>query len=256
MLRQEVYTGAQPFVYALCCREDRQQVEGLLEILQKNDCRLWWDRGVLEEVPPPAVEARPVEEAQLVLAFLSARAVEDHGFRKTFNRSILKGRPMAAVLLEPVELSPLMVAQLALEQVQTVDYALCRTDGACCLTLLQLPQIKHCLEEGKTIHIPKSSTKKYYLKRKSTGEEIQITKDGFTVGRKLTCDYAVEDNESISRVHAVFHLSNGVCTVVDNHSTNKVYVNDRELEEEERFQLKSGDVLELGTEGFIVDVIE
>ena len=43
---------------------------------------------------------------------------------------------------------------------------------------------------------------------------------------------------------------------MDHHSTNKVYVNDRELDEEEQFQIKSGDVLELGTETFIVDVIE
>ena len=125
-----------------------------------------------------------------------------------------------------------------------------------CLALLQLPAMKPCLEEGKTIHIPKASIKKYYLKRRSTGEAIQISKDEFTVGRKLTCSYAIPDNESISRIHAVFHLKNGICTVMDHHSTNKVYVNNRELDEEEQCQIKSGDVLELGTETFIVDVIE
>ena len=250
MLMQEDYTENLPFVYALCCPADWERVSPLLEILQKNDCRLCWDQ------PSAAGNAPAAENAEVILAFLSRQSVEDHSFRSRFNRSILGGKPVAAVLLDPVELSPVMKAQLELEQVTAVDYAVCHTDGACCLALLQLPAMKPCLEEGKTIHIPKASIKKYFLKRRSTGEAIQISKDEFTVGRKLTCSYAIPDNESISRIHAVFHLKNGICTVMDHHSTNKVYVNDRELDEEEQFQIKSGDVLELGTETFIVDVIE
>ena len=151
MLMQEDYTENLPFVYALCCPADWERVSPLLEILQKNDCRLCWDQ-------PSAAG-----NAEVILAFLSRQSVEDHSFRSRFNRSILGGKPVAAVLLDPVELSPVMKAQLELEQVAAVDYAVCHTDGACCLALLQLPAMKPCLEQGKTIDIPKPSLKKYYL---------------------------------------------------------------------------------------------
>lgn len=254
MLTQEAYTERLPFVYGICCPADWDRVSSLLEILQKNDCRLWCDQAAQPKEPPVAANEYSLESAEVILAFLSHQSVEDHSFRKSLNHSFLMGKTVTVVLLDQMALSPVM--QMQIQQSEIVDYAVCRTNGACCLALLQLPSVKPCLEDGKTIHIPKSSTKKYYLKRRSNGDEILISKDKFTVGRKLTCSYVVADNESISRIHAVFYLNNGVCTVMDNHSTNKVYVNDRELEEGERFQIKSGDVLELGTETFIVDVIE
>lgn len=54
----------------------------------------------------------------------------------------------------------------------------------------------------------------------------------------------------------MFELENGICRVKDCGSTNHVYVNDVELEPETSRQVKSGDLIEIGSEKFFVEVVE
>lgn len=251
MTLNRAYTGDLPFAAANYCDDDFDRVFPILKILQNNDCRLWYKEG---EQTDETQKNRNRERESVVLSFISGKALESHDWRKEFNTAVLAGKSIIAVLFDDTVFTPVMKRQM--EQIPVVSYMECKTDGACCMKLLQMPEMKKCLEEEKTVLIPKASVKKYYLKRKVNSERICISKSGFTIGRKSVCDYVISDNVTISRVHAVFDIEDGICTVMDNHSTNKVYVNDQALNEDEKRQVKSGDVIEVGSEKFIVEVVE
>ena len=242
------YVGELPFVFANYCEEDCDRIKQILKILLDNECRLWYREDANAEAHP--------ENSAVVLSFISQNAVESHDWRKEFNGIIMQKKAVIAVLLDEMVCSPIMSKQL--EQAQIIEYKDCKTDGACCVKLLQMEDIKKCLEEEKTVLIPKKSAKTYYLIRKANSERIHIDKSDFKIGRKPqpVCDYTIADNVTISRVHAILDLADGVCTIMDNNSTNKVYVNDRELELDEKCPIRSGDVIEVGSEKFIVDVVE
>lgn len=226
------------FIFINACKEEEERIMPILHILQDNGARI----------------SAPLKECETALAFVSEAALRSHDWRKEFNTLLLEHKPVTVVLLEETALSPIMKQQM--ESVPVISFAECKTPGAFCVKILQIPEIKRCLEEEKTVKIPKNFAKKYYLKRKNTSEEIYISKTGFTIGRKASCDYVIEDNVTISRVHAVFELENGICTVCDHHSTNGVYVNDVEVFAGEKYPIKSGDVIEIGNEKFIVDMAE
>lgn len=226
------------FIFINACKEEEERVMPILHVLQDNGARI----------------SAPLKECETALAFVSEAALRSHDWRKEFNTLLLEHKPVTAVLLEETALSPIMKQQMG--SMSVISFAECKTPGAFCVKILQIPEVKRCLEEEKTVKIPKSFAKKYYLKRKNTSEEIYISKTGFTIGRKASCDYVIEDNVTISRVHAIFELENGICTVCDHHSTNGVYVNDVEVSVGEKYPIKSGDVIEIGNEKFIVDMAE
>ena len=247
MTLEKAYTGELPFIFANYCEEDSDRVVPVLKILQSNGARLWHKEDGEEA-------GSRLKECETSLSFLSEQALQSHEWRKEFNTLILEKRPVVAVILEDVQFTPIMAVQM--EGKPQISYTECKTEGAFCVKILQNADIKKCLEEEKTVKIPKAFAKKYYLKRKATSEEIYISGNEFTIGRKIGCDYVIADNVTISRVHAMFELENGICKVKDCGSTNHVYVNDVELEPETSRQVKSGDLIEIGSEKFFVEVVE
>lgn len=247
MILDKAYMGELPFIFASYCAEDSDRVVPVLKILQNNGARLWHKEDGEEG-------GARLKECETALSFISENALQSHEWRKEFNTLILEKRPVVAVILEDVQVTPVMDAQM--KGKTQISYTECKTEGAFCVKILQCSDIKKCLEEEKTVKIPKAFAKKYYLKRKATSEEIHISRNEFTIGRKIGCDYVIADNVTISRVHAMFELENGICRVKDCGSTNHVYVNDVELEPETSCQIKSGDLIEIGSEKFFVEVVE
>ena len=88
--------------------------------------------------------------------------------------------------------------------------------------------------------------------RVKTNEIIPISKGVFVIGRSASsADYVIEDNQSISRVHAIFNVSGGMCTISDNRSLNKTYLNDQELIPDEKYPLQHDDRIKLYNEIFV-----
>ena len=58
------------------------------------------------------------------------------------------------------------------------------------------------------------------------------------------------DNPAVSRKHARFFLQDGQCSVADQKSTNRTYVNDCALEPQVAQLLRDGDRIRLANEDF------
>lgn len=89
------------------------------------------------------------------------------------------------------------------------------------------------------------------LTRKKNGENIQINKQLFKIGKeRIRVDYCIPDNNSISRVHAQIIFKNNTYFIMDMKSTNYTYVNGNKVVPEQEMKLKSGDKIRLADEEF------
>ncbi len=92
---------------------------------------------------------------------------------------------------------------------------------------------------------------KFYLLREKTGEKIPLSATPFVVGTESgKVSYCVRDNGAVSRRHATFVIQEGHCTITDESSTNKTYVNNAPLSPHVPYEIKSGDHIRLANEPF------
>ena len=77
-----------------------------------------------------------------------------------------------------------------------------------------------------------------YLYRIDNNENIAFGKNGI-------CDYVIHGNNAISRQHAEINLKNNNVYIIDNKSTNKTFVNGREIEPGKLVSIVNGDEIKL-----------
>ena len=88
-----------------------------------------------------------------------------------------------------------------------------------------------------------------WLIQKRTGQSFAIDKRVYEIG-KSECDCIITDNPVISRVHAKIVRREGRFFVVDLLSTNKTYVNGRQIPANKEVELITGCIICFGNEEF------
>lgn len=90
-----------------------------------------------------------------------------------------------------------------------------------------------------------------YLIRLSANEKISLCKPVFRLGKeKDSVDYFVYGNNAVSRAHADLVTRGSRCFVIDCNSTNKTYINDREVPARIETEIHDGDILKIANEVF------
>jgi pSer/pThr/pTyr-binding forkhead associated (FHA) protein len=90
-----------------------------------------------------------------------------------------------------------------------------------------------------------------YLIRKNNNEQISIDKPVFTIGKDINrVDYCLKENAVISRRHAEIITKGNHYYICDKGSTNKTYVDNKEIPSEEVVEIFSGTKLKLANEEF------
>lgn len=91
-----------------------------------------------------------------------------------------------------------------------------------------------------------------WLTRERNGERFEMLQGENKLGRSNTmCRQPIVGNAAIGRFHAVVMNTGSSCTIADNHSLNKTYVNGQVLEPEKPQLLHDGDVIKLANERFV-----
>lgn len=244
------YEGEQPYLFVSYCHKDGGSVLPALRFLQDKGVRLWYDTGIDPGTEWPEVIADHLDQGSVFLAFISSNSLESHNCRKEFNFAMMKNMPALIVVLEPVQLTPVMKLQMA--SLQAIYSYECQPEEFR-EKLLKMPALAFCRDEGAQ----GEAARRFYLRRKQTGERVQIEHSGFKVGRRPDmCDFAVDGNRTVSKVHAVFDLTQDGCSVRDHASLNHTYVNNQELAGGVSRPLSAGDLVEMGSERFVVEVDE
>ena len=98
---------------------------------------------------------------------------------------------------------------------------------------------------------PTSCSHDPYLIRVSANEKISLCKPVFRLGKdKDSVDYFVYGNNAVSRAHADLITRGSRCFVIDCNSTNRTYINEREIPAKIETEIHDGDILKLANETF------
>lgn len=112
--------------------------------------------------------------------------------------------------------------------------------------------IEH-IDYGETEILTKTSvsTGQPYLIRKKTGERVFIHDTPFLIGKKrASVNFCIDDNATVSRIHAQITCKNGEFFVTDLESTNYTYVNGHQIPAKEPTVLAHGTVIGFSDEDF------
>jgi hypothetical protein len=90
-----------------------------------------------------------------------------------------------------------------------------------------------------------------YLVREKTQETIYVDRQSFRIGKEKHCDYVVLNNNAVSRSHADIITRDHRYYIIDNHSTNKTYVESRPIPANKEVEIFSGTKIRLANEDFI-----
>jgi hypothetical protein len=91
-----------------------------------------------------------------------------------------------------------------------------------------------------------------FLIREKTQEKIFVDKPSFRIGKEAQhCNYVVSYNNAVSRNHADIITRDQRYYIIDNHSTNKTYVENRAIPANKEIEIFSGTKLRLANEEFV-----
>ncbi len=245
------YEGDQLYLFVSYSHKDEEVVLSLIEYLQSMGIRIWYDKGIDAGTEWPEVIANHLEKASAFLALLSSQSLLSHNCRKEFNYAVMSDKPLVVIFLEEIPLTPVMKLQLSsLQAIYRCKYA---SDQEFYEKILNSPVLKNCRDNSVDQNEKKQIMIRFFLERKSTSERIMISHNEFKIGRKRSlCDYTVNDNNAVSRLHAVFYLKKNHCYLEDKYSTNKTYVNDIEIIPGQICEIKLNDEIDIGRELFVV----
>lgn len=68
-----------------------------------------------------------------------------------------------------------------------------------------------------------------YIKRLKTGEEMELPKDGFVIGKSTEADFIIKDNPTISRKHAKIRHGEDGYWLEDMGSANHTFIDGQQL---------------------------
>ena len=92
------------------------------------------------------------------------------------------------------------------------------------------------------------------LINKSTRSAVSIDKDIYRIGRDPNRNDLVLSAKLVSHNHAFIKLKKGSYYIVDDNSTNHVFVNGKTIPVNSEFRLSNGDVIKIGSEEFIFEI--
>ena len=105
----------------------------------------------------------------------------------------------------------------------------------------------------KELHMEQFKNRKKigYLRRKETGEEVCIDRPEWRIGKKEEInDYVIKENRAVSREHACIYWEREQYYVMDLGSVNGTYINDVEIEIDQKVELHNGDRIVFANERF------
>lgn len=111
-------------------------------------------------------------------------------------------------------------------------------------TLLQTPA-----EPDATVVLGETKAQAGLLRLK-TSDKVEIEGSAFHIGKDITAEYCISDNNAISRNHAVIVYREGRYAIRDEQSTNYTYINGIRLDAGIERELQNGDCIQLADEEF------
>lgn len=111
-MRLPTYDGEKPYIFISYAHKDAEVVLPVLDGMQKNGFRIWFDQGIEAGTEWPEYIAGHLEAAERVIVFMSEAAAASKNCRREINYSIEIDKEPLVVYLEPVNLPAGLKLQL------------------------------------------------------------------------------------------------------------------------------------------------
>lgn len=120
-------------------------------------------------------------------------------------------------------------------------------------TVLGLEEGTTVLSQGTTVLI-QQILQYIVLKRLGTGQTKKFTTDVITIGKDVSNDFILGDNNAVSRKHAEIKFQNGVYYITDLNSTNHTYVDGQQVLPGQMIELYSGSMIKVANEDIVFTI--
>lgn len=141
-LRLAAYKGDKPYIFVSYAPDDKERVLPVIQKLQKQGFRLWFDQGV----GTSELTAKRLNEAEGVIVFLSKAAVQSADCSRDITLAIEKENDPLIIYLEDVELSTGMQFQLnGIPALSLKDFS---SDEGAVAQICTLPLFDRCRDQG------------------------------------------------------------------------------------------------------------
>lgn len=260
------YEGNEKYIFISYCHKDESEVFPIIEQLNKEGYRIWFDEGIMPGEEWPEVIAEHLEAADVCIAFLSQSSLESHNCKREINFAVLKNKKFISIVLEKIQLS--LGMEMQLQSYQMIKYYELVDRTELYRKINDSHSIDECqIEQEKTAEIfhdkrdaqgntadneEISQNPGLTLLRKSTGEVLPINKE-MVIGRDSDrSDYAIPEQLGISGVHAFLSKSAEGLSIKDMNSTNGTFINGNKMNPGIDIELSIGDIVTISKEVFVV----
>lgn len=136
------YEGEEKYIFVSYCHKDRPFVFPIIERMNRDGYRVWYDEGIDPGSEWPEIIARHLNGCSVCVAFISENSLNSHNCRREINFALLKKKNFISVMLEKAQMSLGMEMQLSATQ-SIFKYTL--SDDEFFAKLYQAPFLENCL---------------------------------------------------------------------------------------------------------------
>ena len=106
------YKGNEPYIFISYAHADDQAVGNVLENMEKNGVRFWYDDGIEVGSEWPEYIAERLASANMMIAFVSNAYAMSNNCRKEMHYAVSRGIKIINIFLEEADITPGMLLQI------------------------------------------------------------------------------------------------------------------------------------------------
>lgn len=110
------YEGKEPYIFISYAHRDSERVFEVLNELQDQGYRFWYDDGIAPGSEWPEDIARHLDGSAMVIAFVTPNSMKSQNCRREINFSLSREKPFLSVILEETDMPLGMQMQLSAQQ--------------------------------------------------------------------------------------------------------------------------------------------
>lgn len=235
------YEGNEPFIFVSYSHKNQNEALSLVERLQKDGYRVWYDEGIHPGSEWDEYIAQYVAGCSLFLALLSDEYLNSSNCKDELNFARNKEKKRVLIYLKDIELPAGM--ELRLSRLQSIHKNNYSNENAFYDKLYTSSGIEDC----KAVIVTNDVQCRYAVYNKSSQEETVLENGSYIIGRNIRKCQIFVDDPIASLVHALLTVSRDAITIKDLYSANGTIINGEKIAAAEEHRIYDKDVILIGS---------
>lgn len=110
------YEGKKDYIFISYSHRDKEQVYPIIEQLQRDGYRVWYDEGIHPGSEWPEIIAEHLNDSAICFAFVTQNYLDSSNCKREVHFALMKEKPLISIVLEKVDLPLGMEMQLSVTQ--------------------------------------------------------------------------------------------------------------------------------------------